>query len=94
MHDWSDEKARIILNHVVEAMEPGYSKLIMEEYIVPDHNASAIHGVTDVAVMVFCSGLERTTRQWTRLLDSVGLRVNKFWTRAGDGLGVVEAERI
>ncbi|BCR98264.1 uncharacterized protein AKAW2_31583S [Aspergillus luchuensis] len=94
MHDWSDEKARIILNYVVEAMEPGYSKLIMEEYIVPDQNASAIHGMTDVAVMVFCSGLERTTQQWTRLLDSVGLRVNKFWTRAGDGLGVVEAERI
>ncbi|GKZ79986.1 hypothetical protein AnigIFM56816_004195 [Aspergillus niger] len=94
MHDWSDEKARIILNYVVEAMEPGYSKLIMEEYIVPDQNASAIHGMTDVAVMVFCSGLERTTQQWTRLLDSVGLRVNKFWTRAGDGLGVVETERI
>ncbi|PWY96044.1 S-adenosyl-L-methionine-dependent methyltransferase [Aspergillus sclerotioniger CBS 115572] len=92
MHDWSDDKARIILKHIVDAMEPGYSKLIMEEYIVPDRNASAIHGMTDVAVMVFCSGLERTTQQWTKLLDSVGLRVNKFWTRAGDGLGVVEAE--
>ncbi|PWY84759.1 S-adenosyl-L-methionine-dependent methyltransferase [Aspergillus heteromorphus CBS 117.55] len=92
MHDWSDDKARIILNHVIEAMEPGYSKLIMEEYIVPDRNATAIHGMTDLAVMVFCSGLERTTQQWTRLLNSVGLRVNKFWTREGDGLGVIEAE--
>ncbi|KAL4945626.1 hypothetical protein BDV06DRAFT_209360 [Aspergillus oleicola] len=88
-HDWSDEKARVLLNYVVGAMEPGYSKLVIEEYILPDTNAQFLHGTTDMAVMMFCSGLERTRQQWKSLLESVGLQPT-FWTRDGEGLGVVE----
>lgn len=48
--------------------------------------------MTDIAVMVFCSGLERTQQRWTNLMNSVGLRILKFWVCEGDGLGIVEAE--
>ncbi|PLN76183.1 S-adenosyl-L-methionine-dependent methyltransferase [Aspergillus taichungensis] len=89
-HDWSDEKARILLSHVVDAMEAGYSKLVIEEYILPDRNAEFLHGTTDMAVMIFCSGLERTRQQWKSLLESVGLQPT-FWTRENDGLGVIES---
>lgn len=89
-HDWSDEKARILLGHVVDAMEAGYSKLVIEEYILPDRNAEFLHGTTDMAVMIFCSGLERTRQQWKSLLESVGLQPT-FWTRENDGLGVIES---
>ncbi|KAL4930346.1 S-adenosyl-L-methionine-dependent methyltransferase [Aspergillus undulatus] len=89
-HDWSDETARVLLNYVIAAMEPGYSKLVIEEYILPDKDAQFLHGTTDMAVMMFCSGLERTRQQWKTLLESVGLEPT-FWTRDGDGLGVVES---
>ncbi|KAL2827220.1 S-adenosyl-L-methionine-dependent methyltransferase [Aspergillus cavernicola] len=89
-HDWSDEKARVLLNYVIAAMEAGYSKLVIEEYILPDKNAQFLHGTTDMAVMMFCSGLERTRQQWTSLLESVGLQPT-FWTREGEGLGVIES---
>lgn len=92
LHDWSDEKAHIIFDHLKQAMIPGYSKVLIEEYILPDRNARAVNGMTDMAVMVFCSGLERTRQRWLDLLESVGLRVNKFWTRGGDALGIIEAE--
>ncbi|KAL4996699.1 S-adenosyl-L-methionine-dependent methyltransferase [Aspergillus recurvatus] len=89
-HDWSDEKARILLNNVIAGMEAGYSKLVIEEYIVPDQNAQFLHGTTDMAVMLFCSGLERTRQQWKSLLISVGLEPT-FWARDWEGLGVIES---
>ncbi|OGE52135.1 hypothetical protein PENARI_c011G04588 [Penicillium arizonense] len=92
LHDWSDEKATIIFNHLKPAMKRGFSKVIMEEYILPDQNARSLPCMTDIAVMVFCSGLERTRQRWSNLLTSVGLRVLKFWVCEGDGLGIVEAE--
>ena len=92
LHDWSDEKATIILDHLKPAMKRGFSKVIMEEYILPDKNARSLPCMTDIAVMVFCSGLERTRQRWSDLLTCVGLRVLKFWVREGDGLGIIEAE--
>lgn len=78
LHDWSDEKATIILNNLKPAMKHGYSKLLIEEFILPDRNAQALPRMTDVAVMVFCSGIERTRKQWANLLQSVGLRILNF----------------
>ena len=91
LHDWSDEKATIMFNNLKPAMQPGYSKLLIEEYILPDHNASQISCLTDIGVMVFCSGLERTRQQWTRLLTSVGFRILEFWLQSS-GLGVIEVD--
>jgi hypothetical protein len=92
LDDWPDEKAAIVFNNLKPAMKPGFSKIIGEEYILPDKNARSLPCMTDMAVMVFCSSLERTQQRWTDLMTSVGLRVVKFWVREGDGLGIVEAE--
>ncbi|KAF5858209.1 hypothetical protein ETB97_004712 [Aspergillus alliaceus] len=91
-HDWSDDKARLIIKNLVPAMERGYSKVLMEEYILPDKGSRALEVMTDIVVMVFCSGLERTRQRFTNLLESAGLKVNKYWTREGDGQGIIEAE--
>ncbi|OJJ42407.1 hypothetical protein ASPZODRAFT_137320 [Penicilliopsis zonata CBS 506.65] len=92
LHDWSDEKASIIIKNLKPAMRPGFSKIIMEEYILADQNAALLSCVTDMAVMAFCSGLERTRRRWDTLLTENGLRVIKYWVPEGDGLGIIEAE--
>ncbi|GLI78166.1 hypothetical protein PoHVEF18_006472 [Penicillium ochrochloron] len=63
LHDWADEKAAIIFNNLKPAMKPGFSKIIAEEYILPDQNARSLPCMTDMAVMVFCSGLERTQQR-------------------------------
>jgi hypothetical protein len=36
LHDWSDEQSLQILRHIHDAMTPGYSKLIIEEFILPE----------------------------------------------------------
>ncbi|OJZ88481.1 hypothetical protein ASPFODRAFT_44168 [Aspergillus luchuensis CBS 106.47] len=94
MHDWSDENCRRILNHITSAMEKGYSKLLLEDYIVPDQNAGARETLLDMTVMVWCPGIERTRRQWTELLQSVGLVIRNFWLPEGHAKGVIEAELL
>jgi hypothetical protein len=91
MHDWSDEKVRLIFRNLAAAMKPGYSKIIMEEYILPDQDARPLEAMTDLGVMVFCSGLERTRQRWVKLMESAGLKAN-LWTREGDAQGIIEAE--
>ncbi|KAE8153614.1 S-adenosyl-L-methionine-dependent methyltransferase, partial [Aspergillus avenaceus] len=91
MHDWSDEKLRLVFKLLATAMKPGYSKIILEEYILPDMGARSLESMTDLGILVFCTGMERTRQRWINLMDSVGLKA-KFWTREGDAQGIIEAE--
>ncbi|KAF5861654.1 hypothetical protein ETB97_012741 [Aspergillus alliaceus] len=92
LHDWSDENCQEILTNTAAAMKRGYSKILIEDYILPDQNADSRQTTMDMMVMVFCPGMERTQQMWTELLASVGLKVKKFWLPGHDGLGIIEAE--
>ncbi|KAJ6006798.1 hypothetical protein N7451_004742 [Penicillium sp. IBT 35674x] len=92
MHDWDDDHCRVILQHITAAMQTGYSKVLIEDYIVPDQNAGPKETLTDLIVMVWCPGIERTRHRWTELLQSVGLTIKKFWVPHGHNKGVIEAE--
>ncbi|KAH8433789.1 uncharacterized protein LDX57_011423 [Aspergillus melleus] len=91
LHDWLDEKCKVILDHVIAAMEKGYSKLVLEEFILPDSGAGLLPVLLDMVVMVWCPGMERTCSQWEKFLKGSGLRVVKFW-QPPDGQGIIEAE--
>lgn len=92
LHDWPDTKAALILNNIKQAMKPGYSKLIIEEFILPDTNAPSLACMTDLAVMIFSSGLERNRQRWSDLMTLTGLRILQFWVSRGDGMEIIEAE--
>ncbi|KAE8386158.1 O-methyltransferase-domain-containing protein [Aspergillus alliaceus] len=92
LHDCSDENCPKILTNTAAAMKRGYSKILIEDYILPDQNADSRQTTMDMMVMVFCPGMERTQQMWTELLASVGLKVKKFWLPGHDGLGIIEAE--
>ncbi|KAJ5365282.1 hypothetical protein N7517_008168 [Penicillium concentricum] len=92
LHDWSDEKATTIFTNLKPAMKLGFSKILIEEYVLPDRDASSLPCTTDLAVMVFCSGLERTNQQWEKLLAANGLRVIKYWRHAAECFGIIEVE--
>ncbi|PLB53889.1 S-adenosyl-L-methionine-dependent methyltransferase [Aspergillus steynii IBT 23096] len=92
MHDWSDENCRRILKHTINAMERGYSKVLIEDHVVPDQNAGPMETLLDMIVMTWCPGNERTRTQWTELLGSVGLSITKIWLPDGLTSGIIEAE--
>ena len=73
-------------------MERGYSKILIEDHVIPDQNAGYYETMLDMAVMVVCPGIERTQAMWTQLLSSVGLKISKFWMPTRDSTGIIEAE--
>jgi hypothetical protein len=74
-------------------MKPGYSKLLLHEMIIPETGASGFHAMLDLTMMAFNSGMERTGKQFTELLQNAGFEVVKIWVPEGDhdADGIVEA---
>ncbi|PWY94236.1 S-adenosyl-L-methionine-dependent methyltransferase [Aspergillus sclerotioniger CBS 115572] len=92
LHDWFDEESRQILNHIAAAMKEGYSKLIIEVFVLADKDCAMLPTMWDWEMLVFCNSMERTVSQWTKVLDSAGFRAVKFWAPPGDGQSIIEAE--
>ena len=92
MHDWDDDSARKILNQIVPAMDKKYSKVLINENVVPDVRAPWTITSEDLIMMALGAVLERTKKQWHDLLHSTGLKINKIWTYAQGAESLIEAQ--
>ncbi|KXX73761.1 Demethylsterigmatocystin 6-O-methyltransferase [Madurella mycetomatis] len=79
LHDWPDEVCASILARVVAAMKPGYSKLLINENVIPSTGADWQTTALDLMVLALVSSRERTESDWRKLLLDAGLRVVKIW---------------
>lgn len=91
-HDWPDHSCLEIMKHIAGAMEKGYSKLIIFEWILPSKDVPLYPALLDVNMMALLNGRERTEEQWTALLEASGLKAIKFHKVAPDAEGLIEAE--
>jgi len=79
LHDWPDEKSRVILQHLRDAMGPD-SAILIDEMVLPDSGTNFQAMNVDFTMMTALSAMERTHNQWVKLLDSAGLKVIKTYT--------------
>lgn len=85
LHNWSDAKSKQILSHIADVMEPGYSTLLIDDYVLPDTGAELRAAEMDILMWLHTAGLERTVSQWRALFDAVGLELVQIWnTDKGD----------
>lgn len=84
LHDWSDADCRKILQNLKTAMKAGYSKILLDEAILPQTNCGSWFAACDINMMAMGAGSERTQKQWIDLLQSVDLDV-KIWNSPYDG---------
>ena len=78
-HDWSDEHCQTILSNTAKAMEKGYSRILIDEFVLPNTSASLRGSAMDFMMMMYTSGIERTMQQWEKLLQASGLEIIKVW---------------
>ena len=71
-------------------MVPGYSKLILNEAILPNKDWSLMHAVGDIHIMALLSAAKRSQKQFEDLISSAGLQIDKFWYSPDFGEGVIE----
>ncbi|KAL9119115.1 MAG: hypothetical protein Q9187_004328 [Circinaria calcarea] len=91
LHDWNSDLCHTILRHLAAAMKPGYSKLLLDEMVVPLQGASLFTVQSDFNMMASLGGMERTERQWRELLGEVGLEIERIWTGREDVESIIEA---
>ena len=92
-HEWSDTKCREFLSNTVAAMEPGYSKILINEWVLPDTGGALIPALLDIQMLAVRSGMERTQTQWRELLGSVGLDIVNIYTTGNGMKELIEAVR-
>ncbi|KAK4099302.1 S-adenosyl-L-methionine-dependent methyltransferase [Parathielavia hyrcaniae] len=91
LHDWPDEVCCSILARVRAAMRPGYSRLLVNENVIPDTAAQWEATALDVLMLALLSSKERTRAEWVRLLeDNAGLKVSGIYTFANGVESLIE----
>ncbi|KXG50685.1 Winged helix-turn-helix transcription repressor DNA-binding [Penicillium griseofulvum] len=86
LHNWSDDVCESILARVKEAMKPGYSKLLINENVIPDTGAHWEATGLDMMMLTLFSSEERTTAAWYDLIErKAGLKIVEIWG-AGNGV--------
>ena len=93
MHNWTDERAQVILQCCKRAMA-GRGKLLVVDRIVPQRlEASAAHraiALMDLNMLVVLGARERTEEEFRALLSSAGFRVTRILP-ATPTLSIIEA---
>ncbi|KAK6857213.1 O-methyltransferase- family 2 [Apiospora arundinis] len=93
LHDWPDERAEVIVNQIKAAMRPGYSKLLINENVIPRTDAYWETSALDLVMLSLLSAQERTERDWRDLLEGrCGLRIVKIWTGGRGVESLIECE--
>lgn len=90
-HNWNDELSLKILQNTASAMAPGYSKIIINDIVMPRRGASSLAASLDLLMMSFFSAMQRTEQQWKDLLRAAGLKIVKIWSTQGTDENIIEA---
>jgi hypothetical protein len=93
LHDWSDGRCERILRHLRAAMTPGYSRVLIHEFVLPVVGAEQREVLYDILMMCL-TGMERDETQWQGLLERSGLRIVKIWRARVGHMAIIEAEAV
>lgn len=70
-------------------MTPGYSRLIINEMVIQDKDASLVAIHRDIAMMVAAGAIERTEQQWRDIVGKAGLKVEGIWNEVPEEESVI-----
>ena len=93
LHNWPDHVCDIILANIKAAMKPGYSKLLINENVVPATDAHWETTGLDMIMSTLFSSMQRTRPMWYNLIEKrAGLRIVKIWSGGKGVESVIECE--
>ncbi|KAJ5693890.1 hypothetical protein N7536_004302 [Penicillium majusculum] len=95
LHNWSDDVCEIVLTRVKEAMKPGYSRLLLNENVIPSIGAHWETTGLDMMMLTLFSAEERTSAAWYDLIERrAGLKIVKIWDGGKGVESVIECELV
>jgi hypothetical protein len=89
IHDWHDERARVVLANCRAAM-PKHARLLMIDLVIPPGNGPSYAKLLDLLMLVYAGGRERTETEHRSLLASAGLSLERI-VPTSSGISIIEA---
>ncbi len=88
LHDWDDERSRVILGNCRRAMLDD-GKVLVVEQILPPANEPSLAKWLDLHMLVLLGGRERTEAEYAALLGDAGFELTRVVPTAS-GAGILE----
>ncbi len=76
LHDWDDDRCRVILGNCCRAMRPE-GKLLVVEQVLPPANEPSLGKWLDLHMLVLLTGRERSEAEYRNLLRAAGFELTK-----------------
>lgn len=92
LHDWNDEDSLRLLKNCRSAIAAD-GRLLVLEVIVPDENRPDFSHLMDLNMLVMTGGLERTTKEYERLLARADFRLARLVPTASP-FSLIEAKPV
>ena len=71
-------------------MDPEYSTLLIDDYVLPSKDAQLRSAMADVHMMVLFNSSERTSRQYEKLLHNAGLEISAIFPAGVNEESIIE----
>jgi acetylserotonin N-methyltransferase len=72
LHDWGEDKIRLLLRRIFEALPPGGALLIAEKLLYEDRSGPLNAHLQSLNMLVITEGKERSLSEYTALLRAAG----------------------
>ena len=73
-------------------MDPDYSTLLIDDFVLPTKHTQLRGAVEDILMMVTLNALERTRKEYEKLLRAAGLEVVNIFATGGNEEAIIEAK--
>ncbi|KAF2686283.1 O-methyltransferase [Lentithecium fluviatile CBS 122367] len=92
IQDWNDEVNTRILKSIVPAMKKGYSKILVNDFVVPNQGAVWPQTALDWELMASLGARHRTEAGHKELYEGAGLRITGVWRHPQSLDSLIELE--
>ncbi|KXL43474.1 hypothetical protein M433DRAFT_78687 [Acidomyces richmondensis BFW] len=79
IQDWDDTTNQQILRSIIPAMKLGYSKILINDYMIPNQGAHWLQTSLDWELMASLGSRHRTENEMRTMIEGVGLRISSIF---------------
>ncbi|KAL8825081.1 MAG: hypothetical protein Q9191_004631, partial [Dirinaria sp. TL-2023a] len=84
LQNWDSVHCGQILRHIRNAMNPSYSTILINQWVMPTQHATSFAAHEDLNMMATFGATQRTEQQMRVMLERAGLRLAHIWRPAAD----------
>jgi len=92
IHDWDDVQSVRILSNCARALERN-GRVILIERVLPEDERPSYAALADLNMLVLLPGRERTAKQYGKLFEAAGLRLDRV-TETASAIQIIEASAV